>query len=267
MLSIEDYPGFDYDERYPLQVGDIPGASRITNPPADYLVNESGWFVMNRFWNAPRFNQPPAPVRMRFYYTDSDFRNLQDSIALNGGNLTDHEQMVFYKINGIHDLEALSPLLSHPGVPAATGFDDPLGYWEYQNGDAAGPTTWRYGRYGNAHYGEMLIRWLSGGGGGQSVRGTGALDPFVVSAEDIPEAERPLLYPNPFSDELIIEDRSLSGDLIWRVEVVDLAGRVLFNHMFSERTLRLNTGRLPAGLYLVRVMLKDGGMVSYKVVK
>lgn len=267
MLSLENYPGFAYDDQSPLQLGDIPGASRITNPPAEYLVNESGWFVMNRFWNAPWLPQPPGPIRMRFYYTDSDFLDLQDSLALNGGNLTDHEQMVFYKINGIHDTDVLSPLLSHPGVPAATGYDDPFGYWEYQNGAAAGPMTWRYGRYDDAHYGEMLIRWLSGGGGGHSVKGTGALDPVTVDVAGIPAGERPLLYPNPFVDELFVEDRSLSGDLIARVEVVDLAGQEVVNRVFSDRVLRLDMGHLPAGLYLVKLRLRDGGMAGHKMVK
>ncbi len=264
LLSIQDYPGLDFNANFgTLTLYDLAGAARITNPPASYLQNTSGWFVMYRFWNTEGYLQPPAPIKIRNYFTESDFTQLRDSVVANGGTLDTYDQLIFYKINGIHNPSVLDPYNSHPGVPAAQAFDTPLGYWEYQYGVSAGPTTWHYGTQGTAHYAEMLIRWLSGGGGGRTVNGKGALMP-TVSAPDAAGDSGISVYPNPFGDIIHVQT---AGALLENIELCDLTGRRVCAVAGSDVQLDLSVANLPAGMYTLWVMIAGGKVCTYCVSK
>lgn len=264
LLSMQDYPGLDYNASFgALTVYDLAGAARITNPPAVYLQNTSGWFVMYRFWNTEGYLQPPAPIKIRNYFTESDFTQLRDSVAANGGTLDAYTQLIFYKINGIHNPSVLDPYNSHPGVPAAQAFDTPLGYWEYQHGASAGPTTWRYGTHGTAHYAELLVRWLSGGGGGRSVNGQGALVP-TVSASDPSDASGISVYPNPFADIIRVQT---TGPRLEKVELWNLTGRQVGLVAGPASQMELPAVNLPAGMYILRVTTAGGDVYTYRVSK
>jgi len=210
LLSMENYPASEGLDNNKLELWGGPGASLITHPPAQYALNPSGWYAMNRFWNFPDVEPwcaPTKPVKVRSYYTEQDFKALKTAIEGAGGILSNHEALYFYKINGVHDPNILTPINSHPGMPAATSYDAPYGYWEYKNGTEATASTWRHGTLGNAHYAEILLRNFSGGGGGASVNGKSALNP-TVSIINIDKNMATRLSPNPNTGAFTIE---LSG--------------------------------------------------------
>ncbi len=267
MASIEHFPALlDAQEEVRMMVSAIEGASRITNPPADYLVNSSDLYLMNRTWNFPLLSeaqQPESPVKFRLYYTEDEFQSIRDSITAAGGQLNEHSDLYFYKINGVHDLELLSPLSGHPGIPAATSFDDPYGYWEYAYGTEATAETWRQGSFKDGYYAEMLIRWFSGGGGGVAVNGLGALDVANATMDQDLLADI-VVFPNPLAENLHV--RSGGNGIIRNLTLYDLSGRPMMNEAPGAATVRLSTAALLPGMYLLEVST-DRGKVVYKLVK
>jgi hypothetical protein len=267
LFSMENYPALEASHAFNrLEIGDEPGASLITNPPADYVMNQSGWYVMNRFWNYPvtqAFYQPDGKIKVRLYYTDGDFLDLQNAIAQQGGMLTNHEDLFFYKINGVSDAQVLAPQNSHPGIKAASSYDDPLGYWEYVHGPEATDVTWRYGSYKNAHFAEMMIRWFSGGGGGVAINGQGALSPVSIPHE-LPAALRPVVFPNPFTSGLTIRLEAESGVFIEKIEIFDVMGRLVLSSRANGALIHLSTASLPPGSYLMRISTTAGNVI-YKL--
>lgn len=71
-----------------------------------------------------------------------------------------------------------------------------------------------------------------------------------------------LVYPNPTTDRLTLEGQDMQ-----RVDLYDAMGRLIsHSHADSERITVSMVG-MPAGLYLLKVMMKDGSVVVRKVVK
>ena len=84
----------------------------------------------------------------------------------------------------------------------------------------------------------------------------------ITGLEDL--SERLLIYPNPFSESLRIDNRDLSID---RVEVFDNNGKILsekvdVKHQFIELRLTGSTN----GVYLIRIE-QDGKIHTRKVLQ
>ena len=98
------------------------------------------------------------------------------------------------------------------------------------------------------------------------------LPPPDTSAERLTLAQRlsakpPRLAPNPARDRVRVLD--LSPELVYAVELVDVAGRRVFRvtKQWDERgTLDLALPRLPAGIYLVKVAGQSGGVTLRLVI-
>lgn len=261
VLSLQDFPGFGTPP-YPYQ-GGAQGASVITNPPALYVSNPDGWVVMNRYWDWPNiWSEPPAPVKVRFYYTDEDFSQLQSAISAAGGNPPDeHKGLVFYKINNLTTGSDPNPANGHSGIETAGAFDKD-GYWEYHNGPSATATTWRYGQYRGAHFAEMLVAHFSGGGGGIGVAGGGAT-PTGMPAGAYMAVH---IFPVPATAKLTIATRCESCRIL-RYRLSNVSGQILRESRevaVSVQTVDL-TG-LPDGVFWLEVET-DRGQVTRKVVK
>lgn len=269
-LSLEAYP--DLLEAYrihrPVLLDGLPGASSIVNPPALYVDSADTWWVMNRFWNFPlndpQYLQPDGPIRVRFYFTDDDYEALRNAILANGGMDFGMSEMYFYKINGLHDPFQIDPSNGHFGITAATSYDDPLGYWEYAPGPEATPSTWKYGVFSQGHYAEMVIRWLSGGGGGLSLSGGGAITATSGPDNAIPDLH---VFPAPATDRLYVQSRSESTSLI-AFDLYDLSGKRCLSQRFSPamRT-QVDLSTLPSAVFVLKLQAADGRIWVGKVVK
>ncbi len=255
-----------------LFVSGQPGASHVTNPPAPFVQNPSGWYEMNRFWNIPDVSaatQPDGPISVRFYYTSGDFDTLRTVIEAAGGKLDSHEAMYFHKINGFHDFSVLAPWLGHPGIPAATSYDGD-GLWEYANGPEASTTNWRHGQLGAAHFGEMVVRYFSGGGGGASVNGRAATDTTgTIKTVDLGGGLGSLaLFPNPVVDELTVDwhGAALPPTVL---EISDGLGRVVRSMVAPSGAERLQVpmGKMPGGVYHLKINRIDGPPLVLKLLK
>lgn len=269
-LSMEVYPDLLTAHRTygPVVLDGPPGASPIVNPPALYVDSTDTWWVMNRFWNFPlndlQYLQPDAPIRVRFYFTDADYEALRDSILANGGADFDLTDLYFYKINGFHNPFQLNPANGHPGIYAADTYDAPYGYWEYAPGPEATTSTWKYGAFAQGHYAEMVIRWLSGGGGGLSLSGTGALTAVPHPRSEMLEVQ---VFPLPTAGQLHIWSGAENTPLA-AYALYDLSGRMLLSQQFAPAArVELDLHALPSGIFLLKLQAADGRMWVGKVAK
>jgi hypothetical protein len=244
IFSIQDYPALA--TAAPLVgVGGTRGASLLTNPPAEYLRNESGIALMNRYWQVilDPADQPESPIPVRFYWHNQDWDELSDLILTQSWELpANYEALFFYKINGSYDVD---PVNGHAGVPIAA---EPAadGYWEYYHGDADASRryTLSYHHDGNP-YVEYLVSRFSGGGGGAAAAGQGALT--VRATYTTAPANYWLVFPNPARERLRLQE--LHGKTEGQLRT--LAGHLLWQGEMSVTGLDLST--LPAGIYLLEL--------------
>lgn len=71
------------------------------------------------------------------------------------------------------------------------------------------------------------------------------------------------VYPNPVKDMLNFK----SSQPIERAEIYTLSGQKISSKQFTVKKNSLNLSALPAGIYVIRVVLKDGSLETFKVVK
>ena len=72
------------------------------------------------------------------------------------------------------------------------------------------------------------------------------------------------IYPNPFLNELILENASAT-----RVQILDMTGRVWMEeiHHPEDQLIHINTGSLLPGIYMVRIIKADGKIQLEKIIK
>ena len=129
--------------------------SAIDLSNAPYISNAARWFVMHRYWNVEPNPQITVPVRVRFYYTDRDFNDIQGSLSNLGGAISSHADLIFYKI----DLGNPNPFHGHINV------SNPH-FTEYTLGTTSSLSNWVYGGHNGNHFAEFMVNSFSGGGGG-----------------------------------------------------------------------------------------------------
>jgi hypothetical protein len=74
------------------------------------------------------------------------------------------------------------------------------------------------------------------------------------------------IYPNPFSDELIINNQDAKNG-ISSITLNDLTGRILLQVNPATSIISINTSQLPAGLYYLNISTENGAQWVEKVTK
>lgn len=234
----------------------------IKNPPAPYVTNPKGWFVMGPYWQVLPEQQPTTDVSVRYYFPYIDFQNFQFYVGLNGATPPAKvEDLFFYKINGPYDP---NPANGHAGVPPAPGYDAD-GFWQYANGPVATDSTWRLGTTADGDfYGETLVARFSGGGGGA---GGGPGGAFQVSVKTFyPEAPQPEVFPVPATDAVHIRwNTPPAQNSLY--QIFNSAGRLVQSgRLEQDGQSVIEIGAFPPGVYLL--WIKTGAEVlMYRLVK
>jgi uncharacterized protein YjdB len=70
------------------------------------------------------------------------------------------------------------------------------------------------------------------------------------------------IYPNPFSERVIIECEEMEGEVV----ICDIDGRVLIKESFSESSYSINTSNICPGVYLIS-LITGNKKVTHKLVK
>ncbi len=84
-------------------------------------------------------------------------------------------------------------------------------------------------------------------------------DVLYMSKERITEDRGTLVYPNPATDQVVVETKGIEGE--YSIHVIDMQGRIL-STTHSEETMNVvKTGHLAAGTYIVRVE-QDGELIK-----
>lgn len=65
-----------------------------------------------------------------------------------------------------------------------------------------------------------------------------------------------MLFPNPANDFIYVQ--GLSPNTLKTIQVIDMSGKTWQQVSTSESSKRLNTERLPAGIYTIRILGRDG---------
>lgn len=76
---------------YGKQANDLSGA--------DYIQN-SIWLTMNRYWRIKNTQPLTQPIRVRFYFDEQDFRDIQAGLYQTGFEVKKMEELQFYALEG-----------------------------------------------------------------------------------------------------------------------------------------------------------------------
>jgi len=95
--------------------------------------------------------------------------------------------------------------------------------------------------------------------------------PFASSCEsliseienNIEKSHNILIYPNPFTESLQIEN--LSND--YKLTVYDIKGNIITNSSGNQENAKINMSTYPKGLYIVNIAFINGMVVTKKVIK
>jgi len=123
-----------------------------TGSPTDYITNPDGWYTFNRYWNVVPSAQPLLPVKVRSYFTNTEFTAVQTLANNNGATITDHTDLIFYKVTGFLPSD-------HYNIPSAN-------ITLYTNGAPHSGDFWALGTNADNYYAELFVNSFSGGGGG-----------------------------------------------------------------------------------------------------
>jgi len=78
------------------------------------------------------------------------------------------------------------------------------------------------------------------------------------------EEEKTIIYPNPVKDYLNIE----SKEIISKIEVLDIEGRLLISkENINNINYSTNLDSLSKGVYILKIIYKNGKIASYKLLK
>jgi hypothetical protein len=85
-----------------------------------------------------------------------------------------------------------------------------------------------------------------------------------IKEYDVNQLNRVLIFPNPFPNQIIIENKSDN-----QIEIImyDQNGKVIERQSIKEANSNINTSKLSNGLYFVKVTNKQGHFKIYKLIK
>lgn len=89
----------------------------------------------------------------------------------------------------------------------------------------------------------------------------------VPLPDDVPKWLHPQIYPNPASDELIID---LSYDARWignTISILTVSGQQVMHVLITSKIQRIDTRRLNPGLYIISTRKEDGSYIKQKFIK
>ncbi len=141
------------DGTFSVMLGGVASALDMSYAP--YVSNPNGWSAMGRYWNVIPTNQPNAPIGVRFYYTDNDFNQVKNQVALWGNTIANHEELYFYNVDNLDDPD---PDNGHLGTLNSD-------YVQRVHGSSS-LTEWTYASFNSDHVAEFLVADFSGGGAG-----------------------------------------------------------------------------------------------------
>jgi hypothetical protein len=258
------------DGTFSVQISGAPGATWITNPPADYVIDPL-FIVMNRWWNvtpncATCASSPniDADANVRFYFTQQDFDDVVSELIAGGAAPLDIAQsageLYMYKINDLPGPYDANPANAHSGVPQAFGYNED-GYWEYEPGGASSDLTWGpvVNDYTGSDYGaEITVVAFSGGGGGGGSNGSGALPIELLYFTGHAEAQVNVIEwatASEKNNQHQIVERSANGLNNWS-EIGRKAGAGTSTQTISYKLL--DESPLISGYYRLRAVDFDG---------
>ena len=274
LLSIDKLTNPDIGEvgdgTFSVQISGASGATWITNPPADYVIDPL-FIVMNRWWNvtpncgtcasSPNID---ADANVRFYFTQQDFDDVVSELISGGAAPLDIAQsageLYMYKINDLPGPYDADPANAHSGVPQAFGYNED-GYWEYEPGGASSDLTWGpvVNDYTGSNYGaEITVVAFSGGGGGGGSNGSGALPIELLYFTGHAEAQVNVIEwatASEKNNQYQIVERSANGLNNWS-EVGRKAGAGTSTQTISYKLL--DESPLTSGYYRLRAVDFDG---------
>ena len=118
----------------------------------------------------------------------------------------------------------------------------------------------------------LILEWTLGEIATESFEGSLFVSQgFHQPLENITSIDNPLsslgpikVYPNPTKDRVFIE-REKEGEVV--VALLDLRGRILIKHTFSNSIDQLDLSPLPSGLYILNMRDENQSSLSIRIQK
>ncbi|PCJ65240.1 MAG: hypothetical protein COA58_10295 [Bacteroidetes bacterium] len=140
------------DNGVSLQIGAT--ATTSWNSSGGIVTNSVGGAIMNRKWEVAPTTQPTSTVKVRHFFTNSEYTSIVSALGslTSPTTVTNPNQLQFYKLTSAGTF----------GDPHASGATGTI----YPHGSSPSTSEWTYATYSSDHSAEYLVSGFSGGGGG-----------------------------------------------------------------------------------------------------
>ncbi len=240
-----------------LYIGDPSTLSY--NSAGGMITNTAGGVILERRWDVDPTTQPTGTVRVRYYYTKSNYEDIVTAMAglTSPTTVLSPSQLQFYKVTG-----GSSATFPNPHDNGVTGII-------LSNSTTASTTTWVSGTHGvQDHSAEYLVTSFSGGGGG----GGGGAEPLpveLISFNVKKDINHSAILKWETASELnnshFIIERSYSGQEFTPIATVQGNGTTqqLIAYDFNDKTIDKNEN---TAFYRLKQVDFDGTF-DYSIIK
>ena len=248
------------------------GQEALDLSSADYLLlpDCGEWHVMNRYWSVAGAVQFAGPLRIRSYFREQDFAEVQAATGI-----ANKEELLAY---GVTQAAAIDPIVLGLGGE----------YHDWENGSEASSTEWVLGSQADYFYAEYFVFGLNGSGsfgarvdydfsetidtsictgqvfelGGEEYAASGVYLDTLTTAEGCPQEVQLDLAVHEFTlvSSAILPDNGLLTGAI-ELEIETNSPDVLFNWSTGATTEDLSN--LSAGSYAVTVTYGEDCVEEY----
>ncbi|MEO1514150.1 MAG: choice-of-anchor Q domain-containing protein [Bacteroidota bacterium] len=228
------------------------GQAGLNRSSADYLRGMNGWMTFNRYWQVLNAKSVQQDLKVRFYFSDIDFEDIQKALDASGTpRLTDATELRFFTVSGA------DPLSNN--VIGSNGTYTPLEY-----NTEASTSEWTLGSYDGNTYAEFVVDQLSSGSAGSESLAPLPVEfkSFGATLVDQQKVRLEWVTASEVNNDYFLVERSHNGVDFFPLEVVPGQGNAQVESRYESWDFGPQNG---ANYYRLKQVDVDG-QFSYSAV-
>ena len=222
-----------------LGTGSVSSLSNALYPDCD------DWYLFNRAWVIKSNNQNSAPFKIRLYFNESEYGDIQHTFPLSQNSA----ELFFYKLSGTEDAYASD-------VP-------PSGAHIFEPGSQSSQSSWLLSKISSGDFAEFEVTDLTGAYSAGVKSWLGGNIPFLLSFEATSDVDNQSVdiewstRQEPMSQEYILQ-RSLDSLNFTDIKTINATGNSSGLSVYNETDN--NQDILATNFYRLKLIQTDGSI-------